>query len=186
MVAYPTAPACAPACADKLMNHAIETVMMAVGNGAAPTSRSWSVKVVFVAWAIFCVIMLSAYTANLTANITVNQIGLSVTSLQDLAKMSQPFGVPADSSVSAYFSSSTDRGALALRHKMVGTTAARRKRSVSLQDADTPSTAPKHCSVCAWLLVLLRACLVCAVETARQHAMLRCTCCCFTACVGGV
>jgi hypothetical protein len=49
----------------KLMNHAIESIMMAVGNGAAPTSRSWAVKIVYIAWAIFCVIMLAAYTVSM-------------------------------------------------------------------------------------------------------------------------
>jgi hypothetical protein len=46
------------------MNHAIESIMMAVGNGAAPTSRSWAVKIVYIAWAVFCVIMLAAYTVS--------------------------------------------------------------------------------------------------------------------------
>jgi hypothetical protein len=44
------------------MGHAIETIMMAVNSGAAPTSRSLGVKLLFIAWAIFSVIMLSAYT----------------------------------------------------------------------------------------------------------------------------
>lgn len=101
------------------MGHAIETIMMAVGSGSTPTSRSCSVKVMFVAWAIFCVIMLSTYTASLTANLTVNQIGTSIKSLSDLASAPQPFGVPAESSVSAYFSSSSDQGATSLRPKMV-------------------------------------------------------------------
>jgi hypothetical protein len=48
----------------KIMNHAIESIMMAVGNGAAPTSRSWAVKIVYIAWAVFCVIMLAAYTVS--------------------------------------------------------------------------------------------------------------------------
>lgn len=106
-------------CADKLMGHAIETVMMAVGSGAAPTSRSCSVKVMFVAWAIFCVIMLSAYTANLTANLTVNQMGVTIKSLSDLADQPLPFGVPAESSVAAYFANSSDQGARSLRPKMM-------------------------------------------------------------------
>ncbi|KAF8062078.1 Glutamate receptor [Scenedesmus sp. PABB004] len=104
---------------DKLMSHAIETVMMAVGSGSAPTSRSAAVKLLFVAWAVFSIIMLSAYTANLTANMTVNQMGLAVSSLRDLAAAPAPFGVPAQSSVSAYFANSSDAGARALRHKML-------------------------------------------------------------------
>jgi hypothetical protein len=47
---------------DKLMGHAIETIMMAVNSGAAPASRSLGVKFLFIAWAIFSVIMLAAYT----------------------------------------------------------------------------------------------------------------------------
>jgi hypothetical protein len=49
---------------DKLMGHAIETIMMAVNSGAAPTSRSLGVKFLFIAWAIFSVIMLAAYTGS--------------------------------------------------------------------------------------------------------------------------
>jgi hypothetical protein len=94
---------------DKVMQHAIETIMMSVGSGAAPTSRSWAVKVMFIAWAIFSVIMLAAYTANLTANLTVSQIGVSIQGLADLAATSLQFGVPADSSVSAYFRNSSDQ-----------------------------------------------------------------------------
>eukprot|EP00775_Hariotina_reticulata_P004904 gene4904-5148_t len=104
---------------DKVMHHAIETIMMTVGSGAAPTSRSWAVKVMFIAWAIFSVIMLAAYTANLTANLTVNQIGVTIKGLSDLAATSLPFGVPADSSVSVYFKNSSDRGAVAIHRKMV-------------------------------------------------------------------
>jgi hypothetical protein len=54
--------------ADKLMGHAIETIMMAVNSGAAPASRSLGVKFLFIAWAIFSVIMLSAYTGELTSS----------------------------------------------------------------------------------------------------------------------
>lgn len=105
--------------ADRLMGHAIETVMMAVGSGSTPTSRSCSVKVMFVAWAIFSVIMLSAYTANLTANLTVNQMGVTIRSLSDLAQFSAQFGVPAESSVAAYFKNSSDKLAVSLRPRMV-------------------------------------------------------------------
>jgi hypothetical protein len=48
--------------ADKLMGHAIETIMMSVNSGKAPTSRSLGVKFLFISWAIFSVIMLAAYT----------------------------------------------------------------------------------------------------------------------------
>ncbi|WIA38212.1 hypothetical protein OEZ86_001557 [Tetradesmus obliquus] len=102
----------------KVVNHAIESIMMAVGNGAAPTSRSWAVKIVYIAWAVFCVIMLAAYTANLTANMTVSQLGVSFKTLQDLAQSRLPFGVPADSSIAAYFSSSADQAARLLQLKM--------------------------------------------------------------------
>eukprot|EP00878_Enallax_costatus_P044544 GHUV01053208.1.p1 GENE.GHUV01053208.1~~GHUV01053208.1.p1 ORF type:complete len:468 (+),score=104.28 GHUV01053208.1:524-1927(+) len=104
---------------DKLMGHAIETVMMAVGSGSTPTTRSCSVKVMFVSWAIFCVIMLSAYTANLTANLTVNQMASAIKSLSDLKESSLPFGVPAQSSISSYFSNSSDQAARALHAKMM-------------------------------------------------------------------
>jgi hypothetical protein len=54
----------------------------------------------FLAAAVFSVIMLSAYTANLTANLTVSKLGSAIKNLADLKRAAVPFGVPADSSVS--------------------------------------------------------------------------------------
>lgn len=106
--------------ADKLMGHTIETVMMAVGSGSSPTSRSCSVKIMFVAWAIFCAIMYNAYNAILTSNLTVAQMGSSIQSLSDLAQVPMNFAVPKDSSVAAYFATkSGDQTVESLQHKMV-------------------------------------------------------------------
>ncbi|WIA18057.1 hypothetical protein OEZ85_009538 [Tetradesmus obliquus] len=102
----------------KSRDHAIGSIMMAVGNGTAPTSRSWAVRVVYIAWAVFSVIMLAAYTANLAANMTVSQLGVSFLSLQDLAQASLPFGVPGNSSIASYFTNSSDQAARLLQHKM--------------------------------------------------------------------
>jgi len=73
-----------------------------------PRLRSWAVKLMFIAWAIFSVIMLSAYTANLTAHLTISQLGTAVSRLSDLASSSLPVGVPADGSVRAFFRHSID------------------------------------------------------------------------------
>jgi bifunctional ADP-heptose synthase (sugar kinase/adenylyltransferase) len=48
---------------------------------------------------VFSVIMLSAYTANLTANLTVSRLGTTVSSLAELKRSGGMFGVLADSSV---------------------------------------------------------------------------------------
>jgi hypothetical protein len=50
---------------------------------------------------------------------TVSQLGVSFKTLQDLAQSGLPFGVPADSSIAAYFMQSTDPATRALRPKMV-------------------------------------------------------------------
>lgn len=47
--------------------------------------------------------MLSAYTANLTANLTVSTLTTPLSKLGDLKTTGLMFGVPADSSVSRYF-----------------------------------------------------------------------------------
>jgi hypothetical protein len=57
--------------------------------------------------------------ANLTANMTVSQLGVSFKTLQDLAQSSLPFGVPGDSSIAAYFSNSTEQAVRLLQPKMV-------------------------------------------------------------------
>jgi ABC-type amino acid transport substrate-binding protein len=57
--------------------------------------------------------------ANLTANLTVNQLAVQISSLADLAQTASYFGVPADSSISVYFTSSMDKSALLLRPRMV-------------------------------------------------------------------
>jgi hypothetical protein len=70
---------------DKLMGHAIETIMMAVNSGAAPTSRSLGVKFLFIAWAIFSVIMLSAYTGE---HSTMHVLNGSTTQLSSITILS--------------------------------------------------------------------------------------------------
>jgi hypothetical protein len=50
---------------------------------------------------------------------TVSQLGVSFEDLRDLAQSGLPVGVPADSSIAAYFTQSTDPAIRALRPKMV-------------------------------------------------------------------
>ena len=59
---------------------------------------------------VFSVIMLAAYTANLTANLTVSQLATTIQNLADLKSAGGLFGVPADSSVARYFKESRVRG----------------------------------------------------------------------------
>ena len=54
--------------------------------------------------------MLAAYTANLTANLTVSQLATTIQNLADLKSAGGLFGVPADSSVARYFKESRVRG----------------------------------------------------------------------------
>ncbi|KIZ00703.1 hypothetical protein MNEG_7263 [Monoraphidium neglectum] len=65
------------------------------------------------------VITLSAYTANLTANLTVSRLGVSIQTLADLKRSGNMFGVPFDSSVSKYFRASNDGVANSLQASMV-------------------------------------------------------------------
>jgi hypothetical protein len=70
---------------------------------------------------IQCKLLVSCCTAqaNLTANMTVSQLGASFNTLQDLAQSGLPFGVPADSSIAAYFMNSSDQTTRMLRPMMV-------------------------------------------------------------------
>lgn len=58
--------------------------------------------------------MLSAYTANLTANLTVSTLAAPLSKLADLKAAGLMFGVPADSSVARYFRDSKVRSVAAL------------------------------------------------------------------------
>ena len=57
----------------------------------------------FCAWAFFCVIFLAAYTSSLTAMLTAAQLRVPINSLGELQRSNLPFGVPANSSIVAYF-----------------------------------------------------------------------------------
>ncbi|GBF97660.1 glutamate receptor [Raphidocelis subcapitata] len=103
----------------RAMRYASESVFMLVGSGGVPQTHSWSVKILFMCWAVFSVIMLSAYTANLTANLTVSRLGTTIRSLAELKRSGGMFGVPADSSVVRYFQESSDGLALSLGAAMV-------------------------------------------------------------------
>ncbi len=85
------------------MQHALETIFMGIGQGSSPHTKSWSVKLLFIAWAIFSVIMMTSYTANLTAHLTVAQLTTQINSLRDLSLDRGFFGVPGGSSIESYF-----------------------------------------------------------------------------------
>jgi len=63
--------------------------------------------------------MLSAYTANLTANLTVSRLSTTLRTLAELKQSGKMFGVPADSSVYRYFKDSSDGLASSLVTTMV-------------------------------------------------------------------
>ncbi len=63
--------------------------------------------------------MLSAYTANLTANLTVSKLGSTIHTLAELKSSGGMFGVPADSSVAKYFKDSADGLASTLATSMI-------------------------------------------------------------------
>jgi ABC-type amino acid transport substrate-binding protein len=104
---------------EKAMQYTIESMMMLLGQGGAPRAHSWAVKIMFVCWAVFSVIMLAAYTANLTANLTVSQLSTTIKTLAELKQSGHLFGVPADSSVAKYFKDSSDSLASSLAPSMI-------------------------------------------------------------------
>ena len=73
----------------------------------------------FITWAFFCVIFLAAYTSNLTATLTVAQLGTSISSLVDLQRGGGLFGAPAGSSIIAYFEHTVDAVVASLVPRMV-------------------------------------------------------------------
>lgn len=66
-----------------------------------------------------CVCSLNSYTANLAANLTAKRLSGTIASLTDLAASNGMFGVPADSSISNFFRTSSDSDARQLQPRMV-------------------------------------------------------------------
>ena len=77
--------------------------MSFVGFGREPETKSWSTRILWLTWLVFGVVIMAAYTANLTASLTVEQFQGGVDSLQQLKVDGGPIGVVAQGSVAAYF-----------------------------------------------------------------------------------
>ena len=67
------------------------------------THKTKQPKVLFCAWAFFCVIFLAAYTSSLTAMLTAAQLKVPINSLVALQRSNLLFGVPGGSSIVSFF-----------------------------------------------------------------------------------
>jgi hypothetical protein len=74
-----------------------------VGFGKEPDTKSWSTRILWLTWLVFGVVTMAAYTANLTAALTVEQFRGGIETLQQLKVHGGSFGVIAEGSVGAYF-----------------------------------------------------------------------------------
>jgi hypothetical protein len=136
-----------------------------------------------------CCLCRVLFAANLTANLTVNQLAVQVSTLADLAQSSAYFGVPADSSIAVYFTSSMDKSALLLRPRMVeykrtedGVEDVRRGKIAAFVSDHV--NALHFTQVCFWLLLLqVQLCILwccCCVHALHEHSMMHAAawCCC--------
>lgn len=83
-----------------------------------PRSRSWAVRLLGLTYGIFCVIVLSSYTANLAAFLTVQQLGTTIDSPLSLLRNGGNFAVSSGGSTLSYFRSALDPVAAALAPRM--------------------------------------------------------------------
>jgi hypothetical protein len=86
---------------SKVHRHLFNSVVSFVGFGEEPKSDSWAIRILWLTWLIFSVIVMSAYTANLTAGLTVHKYAGGMDNLPQLR--GKPFAVPDESSVEIYF-----------------------------------------------------------------------------------
>jgi ABC-type amino acid transport substrate-binding protein len=104
---------------ERAAEYALEATFMVLGAGSAPTSPSWSTRLVFIGWAIVAIVLLATYTANLTANLTVAQLATPFKTLEEMSRDSEVrFGVVVSGSIEAYFRTSSDRVARSLVDRM--------------------------------------------------------------------
>ncbi|ESP03955.1 hypothetical protein LOTGIDRAFT_109845 [Lottia gigantea] len=85
-----------------------ESIWFVVGSitmaGGGDPPRSFSARLLVAGFWFFSVIMMSTFTANLAAFLTVSRLGVTVSSLDDLAEQSDiKYSVVAESSVANYF-----------------------------------------------------------------------------------
>jgi len=80
-----------------------EGLVSFVGFGREPETKSWSTRILWLTWLVFGVVIMAAYTANLTASLTVEQFQGGVDSLQQLKVDGGHVGVQGQGSVAAYF-----------------------------------------------------------------------------------
>ncbi|GBF96895.1 hypothetical protein Rsub_09900 [Raphidocelis subcapitata] len=101
------------------MKFAMESTMIALGQGGPPTTaKSWSVKLLFVCWTVFSVVVLACYTANLTAHFTVSTLTSTVNSLQDIRMSGRPFGAMRNSAESLFINKALDPVVASIRPQL--------------------------------------------------------------------
>ncbi|GAQ88650.1 glutamate receptor [Klebsormidium nitens] len=103
---------------DMLDSFLIDVLMAAVNNAWEPRGKSWSIRLPFVAYIFFMLIIISSYTANFASYLTVNQFSTVVSSLQDLKKGGLNFTINAGGATYTYFTQSLAPTILTLQPKL--------------------------------------------------------------------
>lgn len=89
----------------------VNSINIALGSSSVP-AKNWASRLVIFGFLFFALIMTSAYTANLTATLTVTHLSSGVDTLQDLRQNSLPFGVMNGSAACYFFHLEQNTGAL--------------------------------------------------------------------------
>ncbi|KAG2497225.1 hypothetical protein HYH03_004814 [Edaphochlamys debaryana] len=94
------------------------TFAAAAGAPERPGINSWAVQVLYIGYCFFCLVVLSAYTANLTSYLSVQSVDVTIEGLKTLLRNGGMLGLNPNGSTAAYFTDSQDTLVMQLQSQL--------------------------------------------------------------------